>query len=96
MPLAWSPQSVLVPQDSWTPSNLLACGGQASYHGHKDQIPGLEHEQHLSDLARRGVYYHSLIDADQKTSWVYWPIGHYLSTNISIFFFLFFIEVVSI
>lgn len=64
--VAWLPQSVPALGDSWTPSTLLACGGQPYYHGHKDQIPGLEHEQRLLDLARRGACYHSLINVDQK------------------------------
>lgn len=52
--------------DSWTPTNLLACGGQSSYCSHKDQIPGLEHEQRLLDLARREANYHSPINVDHK------------------------------
>lgn len=81
VPLAWPHQSVLVLQDSRTPSNLLTCGGQTLYHGHKDQIPGLEYELHLSDLARRALYYHSLINAIKKTSWFYWPRSLFINKH---------------
>lgn len=36
----------------------------------------MEHEHRLLDLARRGAYYHSLINVARKTT--YSPIGHYL------------------
>lgn len=74
--IAWGPQTVPALGDSWTPSNLLACGGQPCYHSHKDQILGLEHDQHLWDLARREAYYHSPINVDQKTAWDYSPRVH--------------------
>lgn len=42
--VAWLSQSAPALGDSWTPSNLLAYGGQPCYHSHKDQILGLEHD----------------------------------------------------
>lgn len=36
--VTWPPQSVPALGDSWTPSHLLACGGQPCYHSHKDQV----------------------------------------------------------